>query len=341
MRLNRAGEIDYYEELGVERDASPEVIRDSFRALVRLLHPDQQTDEHLKSIAEMQMRKVNRIYSVLSDPERRRRYDELLDEEFIPHPIVFNPGTTNITAKALITRIVWIGASMLAVAVVIWFATDPPAGPTYAAPDRAYPAAARSNPVSAPLPAKSETAPGAAETPANSEEVARLRSELRAARFERDEARRELTQLRASDGVSERAPVLPPDPEEPLISTSTNIADLAPSRPSQSSSRGGGASSPNAAGRNFRPAGSDPHQFAGFWFFARNSAAAQPEPLSAGIHRSDPDRTERSGSRQVPLPLSDCRPRDIARREFRIHRIARRAESISCPWMGMGGARVS
>ena len=84
MRLHRAGEIDYYEELGVERNASQEDIRESFRALVRLLHPDQQRDEQLRSIAETQLRKVNRIYAVLSDPERRRRYDESLDENFLP-----------------------------------------------------------------------------------------------------------------------------------------------------------------------------------------------------------------------------------------------------------------
>ena len=61
----RASEITYYEELGVASDASSEEIRDAFRALVRLLHPDQQTDEQLKDIAENQMRKLNRIYAVL------------------------------------------------------------------------------------------------------------------------------------------------------------------------------------------------------------------------------------------------------------------------------------
>src|ERR1700735_4588298 len=103
MGLQRATELDYYEELGVDRNATPEDIRESFRALVRLLHPDQQRDEQLRSIAERQLRKVNRIYAVLSDPERRREYDESLEDSFRPPTIVFSPGVfrpgSNIDAK--------------------------------------------------------------------------------------------------------------------------------------------------------------------------------------------------------------------------------------------------
>ena len=55
------------EELGVAQNAPPEEIKDSFRALVRILHPDHQTDPQLKEIAERQMRKLNGIYAVLSE----------------------------------------------------------------------------------------------------------------------------------------------------------------------------------------------------------------------------------------------------------------------------------
>ena len=74
-------EITFYEELGVAPNASPEEIRDAFRLFVRLLHPDQQTDPQLKEIAEKEMRKLNRIHAVLSDPERRRRYDQRLNDD--------------------------------------------------------------------------------------------------------------------------------------------------------------------------------------------------------------------------------------------------------------------
>ena len=76
--LRDTGEITFYEELGLDPGATPQQIRDAFRALVRLLHPDQHPDPQLKEIAERQMRKLNRIYAVLSDPDSRRRYDEVM-----------------------------------------------------------------------------------------------------------------------------------------------------------------------------------------------------------------------------------------------------------------------
>ena len=108
-----ADEITFYEELGVAPGASSEEIRDAFRALARLLHPDQQTDAPLKATAEKQMRKLNRIYAVLSDPERRRQYDEALDHECGPLVLTgpaFRPGLMKVagrTAVRDITRQEW------------------------------------------------------------------------------------------------------------------------------------------------------------------------------------------------------------------------------------------
>ncbi len=70
--------MDYYEELGVHRVAEVEEIRRAWRNLARLLHPDQQRDEGLRLLAEKQMKRLNEICAVLTDPVQRLRYDRSL-----------------------------------------------------------------------------------------------------------------------------------------------------------------------------------------------------------------------------------------------------------------------
>lgn len=65
---------DYYEILGVPRDASQDDIKKAFRALARKYHPDIAKD---KKTAEQKFKEINEANEVLSDPEKRRKYDEL------------------------------------------------------------------------------------------------------------------------------------------------------------------------------------------------------------------------------------------------------------------------
>jgi curved DNA-binding protein len=65
---------DYYETLGVARAASAEEIKQAFRKLARLHHPDVAKN---KVAGEAKFKEINEAYEVLSDPEKRRRYDEL------------------------------------------------------------------------------------------------------------------------------------------------------------------------------------------------------------------------------------------------------------------------
>jgi molecular chaperone DnaJ len=62
---------DYYGVLGVGRDASDAEIKKAFRKLAQQWHPDVNTDP----AAHERFKEINEAYQVLSDPERRRRYD--------------------------------------------------------------------------------------------------------------------------------------------------------------------------------------------------------------------------------------------------------------------------
>lgn len=66
---------DFYEILGVERAASQDEIRRSFRKLAMEHHPDRVTDEAQKASAETQFKRIAAAYEVLSDPEKRAKYD--------------------------------------------------------------------------------------------------------------------------------------------------------------------------------------------------------------------------------------------------------------------------
>jgi molecular chaperone DnaJ len=64
-------ELDYYTVLGVERGATDAEIKRAFRKLAQQWHPDVNDDP----TAQERFKEINEAYQVLSDPERRQRYD--------------------------------------------------------------------------------------------------------------------------------------------------------------------------------------------------------------------------------------------------------------------------
>src|SRR6516165_5981884 len=85
---------DYYEILGVPRSASDADIKKNFRKLAREYHPDVAKD---KKKAEEKFKEINEAYEVLSDPAKRKKYDELganwkSGAEFRPPPGYGNFG---------------------------------------------------------------------------------------------------------------------------------------------------------------------------------------------------------------------------------------------------------
>ncbi|MCX5974990.1 MAG: DnaJ domain-containing protein [Coprothermobacterota bacterium] len=71
---------DYYDILGVEREAPADDVKKAYRQMARQFHPDLNPDPG----ASNRMRDINEAYEVLSDPDKRARYDQFGTAEEIP-----------------------------------------------------------------------------------------------------------------------------------------------------------------------------------------------------------------------------------------------------------------
>ncbi len=67
-----SGKRDYYEVLGLDRKATDDEIKKSFRSMARKFHPDKNPDD---PGAEKNFKEVQEAYAILSNPEERRKYD--------------------------------------------------------------------------------------------------------------------------------------------------------------------------------------------------------------------------------------------------------------------------
>lgn len=81
---------DYYEVLGVGRNATEKEIKAAYRKLARKWHPDLHTGKQKKE-AEEKFKQINEAYEVLSDPDKRAKYDRLgsnwrAGQDFEPPP---------------------------------------------------------------------------------------------------------------------------------------------------------------------------------------------------------------------------------------------------------------
>lgn len=76
-------DINYYAVLDVAIDASREEITQTYRALMRVTHPDNFSDPLQREKAEARAKEINAAYAVLSRPELRREYDQVMRRQLM------------------------------------------------------------------------------------------------------------------------------------------------------------------------------------------------------------------------------------------------------------------
>ena len=109
--------MNFYEELGVAKDAPVEAIRQAYRTLARLLHPDNHSDPLLKSAAERQMVRLNEVLATLVDVQKRRNYDDSLIHT-LPMP---EAGPFQVAGFTMVKHIPWVVAFFVLVAAGVWY----------------------------------------------------------------------------------------------------------------------------------------------------------------------------------------------------------------------------
>lgn len=219
--------MDYYEELGLERTANVQEIRQAYKLMARLVHPDRQANQRLREMAQRQMQRLNEILSILTNEQARRRYDAELDHTPLevallsqgPLPAV-RPSSSwrPAWAPAVARHSFWISLALVPLCACLWyFVQDTGSSARTSAGQEAISAAPESAPISASVSKKKLRGPYPIQAPAPKvkDAVTAPRIEPLAATSESaapEPMTQEQTSVNPAAGLSEH----PPDAPEEL-----------------------------------------------------------------------------------------------------------------------------
>ena len=119
--------MDYYEELGVDRLASPDEIRQAYKRLVRLLHPDHCRDDALRPLADLQMKRLNGVLRILTNPADREVYDRSVLG--LPSPQTLQPMPPAFPLRLGMPSFWPVAGAAALLLVIVLLAYTPPSAP--------------------------------------------------------------------------------------------------------------------------------------------------------------------------------------------------------------------
>jgi curved DNA-binding protein CbpA len=112
---------DFYEILGVPRSASAGEIKKAYRALASRYHPDKHRGNELEDLAKEKLKALNEAYEILSNPEKRARYDAARAQGGGRVYSGHGPGPAGVPEPDM-SRAVWSFVRFLVVLAIVFFA---------------------------------------------------------------------------------------------------------------------------------------------------------------------------------------------------------------------------
>lgn len=229
--------MNLYEEFGLSSTATPDQIRHAHRTMARLLHPDNFQDEELRRLAELQMKRINGIYTVLADPLSREEYNRNMTMVVDHAPAVrTGPPLLRVrwgdklrekaVADTLKRNMVWVVATLVTVFGINWFLSTQTSNTVAAQPysEEVQPRRTEKQ-VAAPVLVKPKQAHNKAQhqpQPADADDVRQLAREAKQLRQMLEQTKEE------RDSAVSRLSELRPSPSIPPLATPAAVAAVEP-----------------------------------------------------------------------------------------------------------------